>query len=366
MIGLTTFGTSMYSNIMTGISYPASHVPNTFLDYTDKMNFIERLENTIMWKFDEFFLYFNHYPRQKQLYEKHFPNAVTSFDKQRKNLALLLNNNHFSSTTIKPGMPNIVDIGGIHIEPSKALPKDIQDYLDSASDGAILFSMGSIIKAIQWPVEKREALVRAFGKLKQKVLWKYENDTLPNKPENVMISPWIPQRDILAHPNIRLFITHGGLLGTTEALTEGVAVLGIPIFGDQKMNMNIAVSKGYALSLNFDDISEDSLTDSLNRILNDSKMSLQAKEASRIYTDRPISPQKNVMYWVEYVINHKGASHIRSASLTLNYVQFHSLDVYATLLISAIALYIIVKMLFKCAIHKCLSLCTRKSKVKIT
>lgn len=64
-----------------------------------------------------------------------------------------------------------------------------------------------------WPVDKREAFVKAFGKLKERVLWKYENETLPNNPGNIKISSWIPQRDILAHPNVKIFITHGGILG---------------------------------------------------------------------------------------------------------------------------------------------------------
>lgn len=356
----------MYTNIMTGISHPSSHVPNLFLDHSDKMNFMQRLENAITWNLDEFVLRFKHFPLQRKLYEKYFPNVNKSFEEQRKSLALLLNNNHFASSTIRPSMPNTIDIGGIHIEPAKPLPKDIQEHLDSASEGAILFSMGSILKAVNWPVHKREALVRAFGKLKQKVLWKYENKTLPNKPANVLIRSWLPQRDILAHPNVKLFITHGGLLGTTEALTEGVPVLGIPIFGDQRMNMNIAALKGYALTVNFDDLSEESLTDALKKLLEDSNMSVKAKVASRIYNDRPLSPQKSLVYWVEYVIKYKGAAHLRPASLDLNYVQFHLLDVYAALLIVLVVLFaaiaILIRNLFK--IYRDYSVGKRKIKIK--
>lgn len=46
--------------------------------------------------------------------------------------------------------------------------------------------------------------------MKQKVLWKFENDTLPNMPSNVMIRKWLPQNDVLAHKNTILFLTHGG------------------------------------------------------------------------------------------------------------------------------------------------------------
>lgn len=137
-----------------------------------------------------------------------------------RDVSLVFINHHFSTSSIRPLVANMIEIGGIHVQPAKPLPDDIQEFLDSADDGVILFTMGSIIKGVNWPVEKREAFVRAFGKLKQKVLWKYENETLPNNPGNIMIKSWIPQRDVLAHRNVKLFITHGGLLGATEALIE--------------------------------------------------------------------------------------------------------------------------------------------------
>jgi hypothetical protein len=37
---------------------------------------------------------------------------------------------------------------------------------------------------------------------------------------------WIPQNDILAHPNVLLFVSHGGLNGILESLFHGKPVLG--------------------------------------------------------------------------------------------------------------------------------------------
>lgn len=75
--------------------------------------------------------------------------------------------------------------------------QDLQDFIDSATDGVIYVSWGSMIKADTLPIEKREILVELFGSMKQKILWKWENETLPNQPANVLIRKWMPQMEIL-------------------------------------------------------------------------------------------------------------------------------------------------------------------------
>ena len=75
----------------------------------------------------------------------------------------------------------------------------------------------------------------------------------------------------LAHPNIRLFITHGGLLGMQEAIFNTVPLLGLPVINDQFINMVKIVKEGAGLSLEWSDINEDILKTTLLSILQDSR-----------------------------------------------------------------------------------------------
>jgi UDP:flavonoid glycosyltransferase YjiC (YdhE family) len=300
------------------------------------MIFKERLWNTAFSLAEAAIHNFYYLPTHRKLYKKYFPNAKRTFDEMYKSSSIIFSNTHVSASTVRPSMPNVVEIAGIHMKPAQPLPADIQEFLDSATDGAILFSMGSFIQSKMWPVEKRDALVRAFGKLKMKVLWKYENETLPGNPGNIKIGAWIPQRDIVAHKNVKLFITHGGLLGTTEALVEGVPVLGLPIFGDQKMNAAKAVSRGYGQLIYFDDITEERVTAALDELLSNPSYKKNAVDISKRFNDRPRTPKESVVYWTEFVARHDGAHHLKAQAQNLNFIEFHMIDVYGTLAVIAL------------------------------
>lgn len=69
--------------------------------------------------------------------------------------------------------------------------------MDESKDGVILFSMGSNLKSSDLPESRLVEILTAFSKLKQRVIWKFEKEDLPNIPENVLISKWLPQSDIL-------------------------------------------------------------------------------------------------------------------------------------------------------------------------
>jgi len=71
-----------------------------------------------------------------------------------------------------------------------------------------------------------------FAQLNQTVIAKLRVPEGWTVPDNVHIRTWLPQNDILGHPNTRLFITHAGNGGQYEALYHKVPMLSFPLFAE--------------------------------------------------------------------------------------------------------------------------------------
>ncbi|XP_018579882.1 UDP-glucuronosyltransferase 2B10-like [Anoplophora glabripennis] len=299
--------------------------PEILLKLPEKMSFIQRLKNTFFRLAIMLYQNIYFYPQQNEFIQKYFPSPVDIND-LLYNASLVLLNSQESIFTAQPLVPCMVEIGGFHVQPQKKLPDDLQKFLDEAKEGVIYFSMGSNLRSQNMPAEKREAILKAFSKRK-KILWEWEDDVLPGQPPNVKVGKWLPQQDILPHPNVKLFITHGGL-STTETIYHGVPIIAIPILGDQKMNAYNAERLGYGIVLPFVEVSEENLSRLLDEILSNPKYTNNAKERSTIMKDRQVKPLDNAVYWVEYVIRHNGAKHLRVPYLELAWYQYYLLDVF--------------------------------------
>ena len=72
-------------------------------------------------------------------------------------------------------------------------------------------------------------------------------------------------------------MSHGGLLGTIEAAYAGVPMVGIPMFGDQPMNIKAMADNKMGISLNYGDISKDSLLKAIRTVLDEPRYALHCK-----------------------------------------------------------------------------------------
>lgn len=69
------------------------------------------------------------------------------------------------------------------------------------------------------------------------------------------------------HPNVKAFITHGGLLGTTEGVHCGVPAIVMPQFGDQYTNAKALEASGGGVILDFGRITDETVDDALKTVL---------------------------------------------------------------------------------------------------
>lgn len=176
-----------------------SYIPISFLGLTKPMNFYNRITNALALLLSK--AAYNYWFRvaDQAIANEVFGSDLPNLQKIAQQSKALLVNTHSSLHGSRPQLPNVIEIGGLHI-PSKinSLPKNITEFLDSAHDGALFFSLGSMIKSTTMPEEKLDAILKVLSSIPRKVIWKWETDELPRKMDNVMTRKWLPQFDVMS------------------------------------------------------------------------------------------------------------------------------------------------------------------------
>lgn len=195
---------------------------------------------------------------------------------------LLLTSHH---VTHSPAVlaPNTIEIGGIHCREGRPLPSHLQQILDSHPEGVVYVSFGSSVQPSQMGEEKMKVFLSTFSQLKYTVIWKWDGEAIPGLPSNVILESWVPQQDLLAHPNLAVFVTHGGLLSLQETLYHSTPIVGIPLGNDQKPNMMRAERRGYAVMLEWPTLNTDSFVAAITKAATDPEVAASMKRASTLF-----------------------------------------------------------------------------------
>uniref|UniRef100_G1MUB7 UDP-glucuronosyltransferase n=1 Tax=Meleagris gallopavo TaxID=9103 RepID=G1MUB7_MELGA len=334
---------------------PPSYIPRTFTDNTDHMNFLQRVKNIIFDTSNLFLCNFFFQPYEK-LASEFLQRDVTVLALLRK-ASIWLTRYDFVLDYPRPLMPNIIVVGGINCA-HKQLSQEFEAIVNASGEhGIVVFSLGSMVSEI--PMKKAMEIADALGSVPQTVLWRYTGEVPPNLPKNVKLVKWLPQNDLLAHPKTRAFITHGGSHGVYEGICNAVPMVIMPLFGDQMDNAKRVESRGAGLTLNILEMTSKDISDALKAVINDKKYKENIQRLSELHLDRPIHPLDLAVHWVEFVMRHKGAPHLRPAAHDLNWIQYHSLDVFAFLL-AVVLLILFISV--KCCMFCCRRCCFKKGR----
>ncbi|CAH1402298.1 unnamed protein product [Nezara viridula] len=352
VISIDAHPMSAWSAYLTGNVHPYSYVPNYRLPITDEMSLMERVENTLLNLEEMLGSYFYYMPRQEELMRKYLNYEKYNFPPlldMLQNISLTLVDSHFSLGYVRPYLPHTVEVAGLTFSEGGELNEEFQEYLDGSENGFIYFTFGSIINITSLPTEMLDVFRSTFAKLKYNVVMKWEADEFPNKPKNIKTMPWLPQNRILAHPKCRLFITHGGFHGMIEAIYHKVPLVVIPFLSDQYYNAIFAKKEGFAYVLNNLNLTTENLLHAINTVMDNPEYKKHVDRRSMILKDKDQNSIDKAVYWVEYVLRHNGAKHLRPACLNLNLFQYFLLDVIFVIIsavVGCICLFVFITYVF--------------------
>nr|XP_003222439.1 PREDICTED: UDP-glucuronosyltransferase 2A2 isoform X1 [Anolis carolinensis] len=332
------------------IPAPPSFVPASLGGLTDRMSFMQRTRNMLFYALHDILFHQVLWKDWSKYYSDVLGRPTTLCETMGK-AEIWLIRTYWDFEFPRPLLPNFEFVGGLHCQPAKPLPKEMEEFVQSSGEhGIVVFSLGSMLKNLT--DEKSNLVALALSQLPQKVIWRYKGKRPETLGANTRLYDWIPQNDLLGHPKTKAFITHGGTNGIYEAIYHGIPMVGIPMFADQPDNIAHMRAKGMAVELNMYTMTAQDLLDAVNTVIHNTTYKENAVRLSKIHHDQPMKPLDRAVFWIEFVMRHKGAKHLRVAAHDLTWYQYHCLDVIA-FLISCVALFMFI-------IVKCCSFCCRK------
>ncbi|XP_013168679.1 PREDICTED: UDP-glucuronosyltransferase 2B31-like [Papilio xuthus] len=271
----------------------------------------------------------------------------------KSNVDMVLLNIHPIWEGNYPVPPNVIYVGGLHLNTPKELPRELKEYLDNSTNGVIYFSFGSNVRPSMMPQEKFEIFKKVFAQLPYNVIWKWDTDDFKVDSPNVKIHKWLPQSDLLRHPNVKVFITQGGLQSTDEAITGGVPLIAFPMLGDQWYNAEKYEYHKIGIKLDFENLTEDKLKDAITKIVEDKSYKDNVARLRSLMQDQAQPPLERAMWWINYVIRHGGAKHLKSPSSNLPWTEYYEIELLTLVVLSLIIVitlvYILIRYLYKYA-----------------
>eukprot|EP00057_Strongylocentrotus_purpuratus_P004544 XP_003728908.1 PREDICTED: UDP-glucuronosyltransferase 2B31-like [Strongylocentrotus purpuratus] len=309
-----------------GSGFNPTYVPSIMTSYSSVMSFKERLINSLA-----FVIYHNlgiqvTIKPYKPICERF--GIADPYDLMKK-IKLWFVNSDFVAEYPCALPPNVIPVGGLTSRDPMQLSSDIEDFIQgSESDGIIICSFGTILTLDDSNMALFKMFVEAFTRLPQRVLWLVKTSPPFPVPSSIKILPWLPQNDILGHPQTRAIFFHGGHNSYYEAIYHGVPVVAMPVIADHFDVSNRVVHFGLGLKLNKDNITSDMIYEALYEVTSNSTYMQTAKRMSANLRNRPMKPAERAAFWIDHALNH-GTDNLEISAEHLNIFQYYLLDVIA-------------------------------------
>ncbi|CAJ0576930.1 unnamed protein product, partial [Mesorhabditis spiculigera] len=326
---IATSTTIMYDHQaqMLGVPTAPSYVPGGMSPTMDRMSFFERLANSLgtmvgSYAFagcvDQTTAVF------RQRFGKEFPSMQELFSRS----ALMITNSHHLVDFPHPLISKVVEVGGLGIKKDPSPLPSTWNSILNRKRRTVLISFGSVIKAADMPMQMKRSIVDTARNMPEvQFIWKYEGDDILHAPENLLLSKWTPQSQLLRDSRISLFVTHGGLASCYEASYSGTPMVIVPLFADQPRNAMMMRRHGVAAEFSKKDLGNaKKLTETIRKALRDQSLDANAKRLSTHLQSAPFSPQELLVRNVEFVGKFGRLAELEPYGRRLSFIEYFLVD----------------------------------------
>ncbi|XP_003377184.1 putative UDP-glucuronosyltransferase ugt-60 [Trichinella spiralis] len=277
---------------IVGTPIRPSFIPNGGSAYSDKMTFFDRLKNSLL---SSLMLLYPQLPvsahkTEESIFRTIYGNDFKSITELNSNIVGMLINGEASLEFPRPLLPTVLYLGDLL--PPKSSRLSTKELLDAFSR----FPNYTVVCKLSVDESQKHYL-----------------------PPNVKLFDWIPQRELLDHPKLKLFITHAGYNSLLETAKVGVPMITIPLFGDQLSNALRAERQKLSLVLSKLEITSENLENKMKIILENETYFNRAKQFAGFIHDKPLSNADMLIRYMDITIRRQQL--VRSAVLNLNNIQ---------------------------------------------
>ncbi|XP_041376814.1 UDP-glucuronosyltransferase 2B15-like [Gigantopelta aegis] len=342
---------SLFLGVDSGEVFQPYTYPHPIGSYTNEMTTLQRILNSFHYILLTVMLQIFKPPFDLTKYGEPFTNVVP--ETLIRESSLYLENSDFIFDYPKATFPNFVQIGGLTARPPALLPNDLKTYLDNSKTGVILVSFGSVLN-----LESSvfiQGIIYALNHLPYDVIFKLDRNS---QEGNIKIVDWMPQNDVLAHPNIRLFVSHCGKNGFFESLYHSVPIICTPLNADAFQTAIKVNHHRIGTTMDILTATSEEMVQTLKSVLNDSSISSNMRRMSQLFRDRPETGAERGASAIEHVMKY-GGRHLKPPTNRLNYFQYTLGELWFVIFSFTLLVIYGVLALFRC-------ICCRKSSVSVS
>lgn len=181
--------------------------------------------------------------------------------------------------------PNVQLVGPILSTATQELSPELRSWLDNSADTPVIFvSFGTLAELSK---SSATSILEGLKSCPVRVLWSLRTDQqglLADIPTSVRIESTVPQQAVLAHPAVKVFLSHCGMNSVSESIYYGKPILGVPIFIDQHYNSARVVDAGIGVRIAKSEVSATSVRNSVNLLLSEERFVQAVRRLSKVVT----------------------------------------------------------------------------------